>query len=180
MRDALSIPTVVSRGAWNTMSARFSPATASASLCAAASSRNSRRMRNFRPASSTSASPRASISARAAWRRPATCEGSAGALMVATATASGIRPAAASTAAPPRLWPTRIAGAARSRPSHAAAATRSSTFDENVVLANSPSDPPSPVKSKRSTAMPASVSASLMKLAALLSLEQVKQCANRA
>jgi hypothetical protein len=48
------------------------------------------------------------------------------------------------------------------------------------VFANSPSDPPSPVKSNRRTAMPASFSASLMKIAALLSLEQVKQCANSA
>ncbi len=37
------------------------------------------------------------------------CSGAAGALMVATATASGILPAAARTAAPPRLWPTRMA-----------------------------------------------------------------------
>ena len=43
--------------------------------------------------------------------RPATCAGSDGAAMVATARASGMRCAAASTAAPPRLWPIRIAGA---------------------------------------------------------------------
>ena len=37
--------------------------------------------------------------------------------------------------------------------------TRSATLEENVVLANSPSLAPSPVKSKRSTAMPSAVSA---------------------
>ena len=41
----------------------------------------------------------------------ATCPGSAGAAIVTTARASGMRPAAASTAAPPRLCPIRIAGA---------------------------------------------------------------------
>ena len=39
--------------------------------------------------------------------------GSEGAAMVTTARASGIWPAAARTAAPPRLWPIRIAGACR-------------------------------------------------------------------
>jgi hypothetical protein len=61
-----------------------------------------------------------------------------------------------------------------------AAATRSSTFEEKCVLANSPSLAPSPVKSKRSTAMPWKVSRSAMRLAARLSLPQVKQWANSA
>jgi len=42
------------------------------------------------------------------------------------------------------------------------AATRSSTFEENVVLANSPSLAPRPVKSNRSAAMPRSFSPSAM------------------
>jgi hypothetical protein len=44
----------------------------------------------------------------------------------------------------------RIAGAIRVRRSSLAAATRSATLEENVVLANSPSLEPRPVKSKRS------------------------------
>jgi hypothetical protein len=48
-------------------------------------------------------------------------------------------------------------------------------LDENVVLANSPSLEPSPVKSKRSTAMSSAVSASAIRLAACTSLPQVKQ-----
>jgi hypothetical protein len=100
--------------------------------------------------------------------------------MVATATVSGTLDAMARTAAPPRLCPIKIAGAWRSRLSHAAAAKRSAVLVENVVLAKSPSDSPKPVKSKRNTANPASVSASLMNVAACESLEHVKQCANSA
>ena len=48
------------------------------------------------------------------------------------------------------------------------------------MLANSPSLAPSPVKSKRSTAMPCSLRPSAMRRAAWLSLPQVKQCANSA
>ena len=88
--------------------------------------------------------------------------------------------AAASTAAPPRLWPIRIAGARYILRRWFAAATRSATLEENVVLANSPSLAPSPVKSKRSTAMPRAVSPSAMRFAASTSLPQVKQCANSA
>jgi len=51
---------------------------------------------------------------------------------------------------------------------------------KKLVLANSPSLAPSPVKSKRSTAMPCSVSACTMRLAANTSLPQVKQWANSA
>ena len=45
--------------------------------------------------------------------RAVTWAASQGAAIVTTALASGICPAAASTAAPPRLWPIRIAGACR-------------------------------------------------------------------
>src|SRR5262249_38896866 len=79
------------------------------------------------------------------------------AAIVTTARASATCDAAASTAVPPRLWPIRIAGARRLRRNSSAAATRSATLEENVVLANSPSLAPSPVKSKRSTAMPSAV-----------------------
>ena len=103
-----------------------------------------------------------------------------GAAMVATARASGQCCAAASTAAPPRLWPIRIAGARYISRKWLAAATRSATFDVKWVLANSPSLAPSPVKSKRSTAMPRVASATEMRLAASVSLPQVKQCANSA
>jgi hypothetical protein len=99
---------------------------------------------------------------------------------VTTARASGTSEAAASTAVPPRLWPIRIAGARRVRRSSLAAATRSATLEENVVLANSPSLEPSPVKSKRSTAISSAVSPSAMRLAACTSLPQVKQWANNA
>src|SRR6266568_3887944 len=61
-----------------------------------------------------------------------------------------------------------------------AAATRSATFEEKFVLANSPSLAPSPVKSKRNTAIPRSVRPSAMRFAARLFLPQVKQCANSA
>ena len=61
-----------------------------------------------------------------------------------------------------------------------AAATRSATFEEKLVLANSPSLAPRPVKSKRSTAMPRPASASAMREAAKMSFEQVKQCAKTA
>jgi hypothetical protein len=48
-----------------------------------------------------------------------------------------------------------------------------------LVLANSPSLIPKPVKSKRSTENPCSTNAALMREAAKISLPQVKQCANR-
>jgi hypothetical protein len=77
----------------------------------ARSSRNSRRIRNDRPASTTSASPRALISGMRSLKRPIVWAGSAGPAMVTTARASGTSAAAASTAAPPRLCPMRSAGA---------------------------------------------------------------------
>src|SRR4051812_156046 len=110
--------------------------------------------------------------------RPTTWDGSAGAPMVTTARASGNSAAAQSTAAPPRLWPIRIAGARNMTRRWFAAATRSATFEEKFVLANSPSLAPSPVKSKRSTAIPRAVNPSAMRFAASTSLPQVKQCAN--
>jgi hypothetical protein len=53
-------------------------------------------------------------------------------------------------------------------------------LEEKLVLANSPSLEPSPVKSKRSTAMPSAVSPSATRFAARMSLPQVKQWANSA
>ena len=52
--------------------------------------------------------------------------------MVATALASGIRPAAARIAAPPRLWPIKSVGAPRVSRRWSAARTRSATLDEKV------------------------------------------------
>jgi hypothetical protein len=49
-----------------------------------------------------------------------------------------------------------------------------------VGVAKSPPEAPSPVKSKRSTAIPKSVSAREIRAAARVSLLQVKQCANTA
>src|ERR1700739_1911900 len=57
---------------------------------------------------------------------------------------------------------------------------RSATFEEKLVLANSPSLAPRPVKSKRSTAMPRAVRPSAMRRAARTSLPQGKQWANSA
>jgi hypothetical protein len=73
-----------------------------------------------------------------------------------------------------------MAGGANSRSMYSAAATRSATLDEKLVSAKSPSLSPSPVKSKRSTAIRCCVSARLMLTAAFRSLEQVKQWANSA
>jgi hypothetical protein len=61
-----------------------------------------------------------------------------------------------------------------------AAASRSLTFEEKSVAASSPSLWPTPVKSKRSTAIPLLASARLIRVAALLSLPQLKQCAKSA
>ena len=105
---------------------------------------------------------------------------SPGAPMVATALVSGIAAAAESTAAPPSEWPTRMSGARRFSLSQSAAVRRSATFEEKLVDANSPSDDPSPVKSKRSTAIPRAASSLAMVRAAKMSFEQVKQWANSA
>src|SRR6516162_3372322 len=91
-----------------------------------------------------------------------------------------MRPAAASTAAPPSEWPMRMTGAAWLSRSQPAAQTRSSTLEEKSVLAKSPSDEPRPVKSKRSTATPAAASPLAMRRAANASFVQVKQWATSA
>lgn len=52
--------------------------------------------------------------------------------------------------------------------------------EEKLVFANSPSLLPRPVKSKRNTAIPCSAIAPLIRAAAKMSFEQVKQCANSA
>src|SRR6267154_4862196 len=57
---------------------------------------------------------------------------------------------------------------------------RSATFEEKLVLANSPSEDPRPVKSKRSTPTPAAARLSAIRFAASTSLVQVKQWANSA
>src|SRR5512146_2387287 len=53
-------------------------------------------------------------------------------------------------------------------------------LEEKLVFAKSPSLLPRPVKSKRKTPSPRAVSSVLIREAASVSLEQVKQCANRA
>ena len=100
--------------------------------------------------------------------------------MVATASASAMRSAAASTAAPPRLWPIRICGARYSRRRKSAAASRSSRLDEKSVSPKSPALSPMPVKSNRKTAIPRSTRVRLMRTAAFRSFEQVKQWAKSA
>ena len=72
-------------------------------------------MRNGRPTSCTSTSPCARIASTLSLNRLTTWAGSIGAAMVTSARASAIFGAAASTAAPPRLWPMRIAGGAIAR-----------------------------------------------------------------
>src|SRR5580692_6302038 len=61
-----------------------------------------------------------------------------------------------------------------------AAKIRSSTLEENPLVANSPSLSPRPVKSKRNTPTPLAAKARLMWTAALAVLSQVKQCARSA
>jgi hypothetical protein len=170
-----------STGECSTSSAAPSRLTAVSSRWAEMSRRKSRRRRKGRPARVTSASPSRSMRrCSSAEMSPAAWAGSEGAAIVATANTSGIWEAAASTAAPPRLWPTRSDGASWRSRSMAAAATRSATLEVNVVLANSPSLEPSPVKSNRSTAKPAPTSPALILDAAAMSLPQVKQWAKRA
>jgi hypothetical protein len=53
-------------------------------------------------------------------------------------------------------------------------------FEVKSVLANSPSLIPRPVKSNRSTPKPSAVKAVAMRVAAAISLPQVKQWAKRA
>ena len=100
--------------------------------------------------------------------------------MVTTALASGICPAAARIAAPPRLWPIRIAGAFAGFAQMIGGAHEIGDVRVKVELAKSPSLEPRPVKSNRSTAMPLAASAAAIRFAASTSLPQVKQCANSA
>ena len=143
----------------------------------AMSSRKLRRTQKSRPPSDTVASPSRWIVPWASRSRCATCEGLAGAPIVATARTSGTRWRAARTAAPPREWPMSRLGAAYCVRRKSAAATRSCTFELKPVLPKSPPDWPRPVKSKRRTAMPWSVSARAVREAARPSLLQVKQWA---
>jgi len=108
------------------------------------SSKNCRFRRNDRPPIVTGTSSLACVWAPGFRIRCFTCAGSNGAPMVAIARASEIFAAAASTAAPPRLWPARVCGGAWFTPYQCAAATRSSMLAENSRLE----------KSKRSVAMP--------------------------
>jgi hypothetical protein len=98
--------------------------------------------------------------------------------MVATAFTEAMSPAAASAAAPPRLWPISSAGARPAPAMWRAAAIRSRTSLEKPV--SSPSLSPRPVKSKRSVATPNFASARLIRTAALEVLSQVKQWAKSA
>ena len=113
MRVALSIPTVSSAGACMTSSALRILLIFASRSCSAMSSMNCRVILNGRPASLTSISPCLRTSSISSLNRPVTCDGAEGAAIVTTALASGIWLAAARMAAPPRLWPIRIAGAFR-------------------------------------------------------------------
>ena len=73
-----------------------------------------------------------------------------------------------------------LRGRVRDRRSMSAARTMSSTFDEKLVLANSPSLAPSPVKSNRRTPIPRSTRPRVIRVAAGISFEHVKQCTNSA
>ena len=139
------------------------------------SSRNCFFMVKARPARLTSASPCWFILSTSQVNCFATCCASAGDPMVTTPTVSGISEAALSTAVPPRLCPINIEGAISRDRITEAAATRSCTLEEKFVLAKSPSLLPNPVKSKRSTAYPSFTSDRAIRLAATLSLPQVKQ-----
>ena len=133
----------------------------SVSRCSAMSSRNCRRMREAAARrASTSASPSASISARGRREQVGDVGGVGRARRWSPP--PSLRELAARPPAPPRRRGCGRSGAGRRlrfARSQSAAATRSSTLEEKLVLANSPSLAPSPVKSKRSTAMPRSASA---------------------
>ena len=180
MSAALSIPTTWSRGPCSTSSARSRPASASAMRAWRTSSRNSRRMRKPRPARLTSASPSRSICGMWSAKLAATWLGSQGAPMVATARTLSTSVAARITAAPPSECPTSRSTGWPWPSRWRQAATRSPTLEVKWVLANSPSECPSPVKSKRSTANPSAASRAEMRRAAAISLPQVKQWAKTA
>ncbi len=147
--------------------------------CCSRSSMNCFLMVKGRPASFTSACPCCSIWSRSHWNRCLTWAAAEGAARVTTASASGMSTAAFNTAAPPSECPIKMLGASYSAFKKLAAATRSSTLELKLVLAKSPSELPRPVKSKRNTAKPILTSALLMWDAAMMSLPQVKQWANK-
>jgi hypothetical protein len=99
---------------------------------------------------------------------------------VATAAIPGNSSAAASAAAPPRLCPISKAGGIPASIIAFVAATRSAISLLKPASAKSPPLCPRPVKSNRSTAMPRSAKARLIRTAASDSLVQVKQWAKRA
>ena len=174
------MPTSLSTGECRTRSAPSNARSCSSTFWEQTSSMNCWRTVNDRPASSTVAAPRRAISSTDSANTPVTCDAAAGAPIVAIAHTSAMCDAAAITAAPPSEWPMSNCGAACWSRSHAAAATRSSTLELKLVFANSPSLAPRPVKSKRRTPKPASVSWVAIHVAARRSLLHVKQCANRA
>lgn len=63
---------------------------------------------------------------------------------------------------------------------YSTALMRSATLELKFVSSNSPSLLPNPVKSKRNTAMPSSLSSWTMRFAGVKSFPQVKQCAKSA
>ena len=83
-----------------------------------------------------------------------TCAGSDGALIVTTARASGIAMRGGEHGGAAEAVADQDRGRGEASAQVVGGGDRSSTLEENVVLANSPSLAPSPVKSKRSTAMP--------------------------
>ena len=135
MRLALSIPTIASVGACMINRALCRLVTWATKPCSAMSSRNPLLIWKGRPASEISTLPCLRMSSMRSLNSPVTWAGSDGAPIVTTALASGICPAAARTAAPPRLWPIRIAGPFRSSRRWSAARTRSAIFDEKVEFA---------------------------------------------
>ncbi len=143
------------------------------------SSRKARFMVKGRPPSCTSAEPLMLMSSTCCAKLCVTFSGSQGAPMVTTALTLAMCLAPLSTAAPPNEWPISTSGAKPMRVRCSLASTKSCTLDVKWVFANSPSECPKPVKSKRSTANPSALKRCAMRLAAGMSFEQVKQCANK-
>ena len=177
---ALSIPTTSSTGECKTIRARRRLWIVLATSWFSISSMNCLLIVNGRPPRLTSARPSRSMSSRFPANRRPICDAVAGEPIVATARLDGICGAAIRQAVPPSEWPTSSCGGSYSAARCSAAATRSLTCDEKLVSAKSPSLSPSPVKSKRKTAIPQSASARVMFAAALMFFVQVKQCANSA
>ncbi len=180
MRAALSIPTMLSMGECIINNAFRKFPIVSFMRVSSRSSKNCFLRVNFLPANITSASPFSSISSRAVSNSLETCSGSQGAPIVVTASTDRILSAACSTAAPPNECPMSNLGAWYSDLRKSAAAIRSSTLEEKLVSAKSPSLSPNPVKSNRRTAIPSRVNARLILPTAFKFFEQVKQWANSA